>query len=222
MIELGHNVPPDQVGTLTDNYEELLQRQKELLEAANRAPKTCDSDATARLMVDFVGQMATAIKTAQAAHKVEKAPFLQAGRVVDGFFNQIIDPLDTFKKAFELLIGGYQRRKAEAVRLAAQAEAERLAALAETVEEFEAAIDQEAIANARPLEQSRLHGDQSTGSLLTSYEYEIVDSSKIPDRFWIVSEAAIRQHIMAGAKDGAPEPVPGLRFIPVHKARIRA
>jgi hypothetical protein len=106
--------------------------------------------------------------------------------------------------------------------LAAEAEKERLAALAETEEEYEAAIEQEAIANARPLERSRIHGDLATGSLRIEYEYQIVDLAKVPRSMMMLNESAVKKHIAARPQDGMPAPVPGLRFIPVHKARIRA
>ena len=75
------NLPPGPLGTgeiLQGNYQDLLNRQEELLAAANRAPKTCNDDETAKSMTDFCGQMAACIKAAQDAHKVEKEPHLLA------------------------------------------------------------------------------------------------------------------------------------------------
>jgi hypothetical protein len=221
---------------LADIYDDLLARQKELLAAANRAPKTCNDDETARRITDFVGQLAAAIQAATKAHKAEKEPHLQAGRTVDGFFRDIREPLETFKRTFELLLGGWQQRKQEEARKKAleaerlaMAEMERLAAAASTEADLEDAIAQEeaareqaAIAAARPLERSRIHGDLATGSLTTNYEYAIENEDLIPDRFWILDDAAIKRHMRAHPQDGAPEPVPGLRFIPIYTARIRA
>jgi hypothetical protein len=236
MTDMGRNVPADQAELLAGNYEELLQRQKELLEAANRAPKVCEDDETAKKLTDFVGQMAACIAAAMKAHRVEKEPHLRAGQTVDEFFRDIRAPLLTFKQTFEGLIGGWQFRKQEAERLAAieaerlaMAEMERLAAAAETESDLEDAIAQEdaaleaaAIAAARPLERSRIHGDLATGSLRIEYEYEIVDLARVPRSFMMLNESAVKRHIAARPQDGEPAPVPGLRFTPVHKARIRA
>jgi hypothetical protein len=230
------NVPPDQTDILAGNYEELLQRKNELLKAADRAPKVCDDDETAKKLTDFVGQMGVCISRAKEGHRIEKEPFLRGGQNVDEFFRNIRTPLEAHKTLLEKLLGGWQQRKQEAERKAAleaerlaREEMERLMMAAETEADLEdaiaqedAALEQAAIAAARPLERSRIRADWATGSLITSYEYEIVDLTRIPRQFWIVSEAAIKQHIAARPRDGAPEPVSGLRFIPVHKARIRA
>jgi hypothetical protein len=86
----------------------------------------------------------------------------------------------------------------------------------------DAALEQAAIANARPLERSRIHGDLATGSLTIGYNYEVKNEALVPDRFWIVSDKLIKNHIAAAPKDKAPEPVPGIIFTPIYKARIRA
>jgi hypothetical protein len=220
---------------LADNYEDLLLRQKELLEAANRAPKTCEDDETARKLTDFCGQMAACIAAATKAHKVEKEPWLQGGRMVDSFYRDIREPLEVFKRSFELLLGGWQQRKQEAERKVAleaerlaREEMERLAAAAESEADLEdaiaqedAALEQAAIAAARPLERSRIHGDLATGSLITDYEYELIDLSKVPLKFLMLNDSAVRAHIRSRPKDGKPEPIPGLHFTPRYSARIR-
>lgn len=233
---LGHNVSPDQIERLTENYADLLQRKAELLSAAERAPTACTDDDIAKKMTDFVGQLAACMAAATKAHKVEKEPHLRAGQTVDEFFRDIRAPLLTFKQTFEGIIGDWQFRKQEAERLAnlekerlAREEMERLLAEAENELGLDAAIAQEAaaieaaaIAAARPLERSRIHGDLATGSLITGYEYEIVDLDQVPRQFLVLDALAVRRHIAARPQDGEPVPVPGLRFIPVHKARIRA
>ena len=235
MTDMGRNVPMDQVEILVDNYTDLLQRQKELLEAANRAPKTCDSDEVAKKLTDFTGQLAACVAAATKAHKIEKEPHLRAGQTVDEFFRDIRAPLLTFKQTFEGIIGDWQFRQQEAERLAnlekerlAREEVERLLAEAENefgldaaIAQEEAAIEAAAIAAARPLERSRIHGDLATGSLRIEYEYAIVDLAKVPRQFMMLNESAVKKHIAARPQDGMPAPVPGLRFIPIHKTRIR-
>jgi hypothetical protein len=235
MTELLRNVPPGQNEILAGNYEDLRQRQQELLAAANRAPKTCDDDETARKLTDFVGQIGSCITVAIKAHKIEKEPWLQGSRIVDGFFRDVREPLEIFKRTFERLIGDWQQRKQEAERLAAleaerlaREEMERLAAAAETDADLEdaiaqedAALEQAAIAAARPLERSRVHGDLATGSLTTDYEYEPIDMAKVPLKFLMLDDSAIKRHIRSRPKDGEPEPIPGLHFTPIYSARIR-
>jgi hypothetical protein len=235
MTDVGRNIPPDQAEILAGNYEELRQRQKELVEAANRAPKVCENDETAKKLTDFTGQLAACMAAATKAHKIEKEPHLRAGQTVDEFFRDIRAPLLTFKQIFEGIIGAYQFRQQEAERLAkieeeplAREEMERLAAAAQTMDDIDAAIvlqeaaeDAAAIAATRPLERSRIHGDLATGSLRIEYDYEIVDLAQVPRAFMMLNESAVKKHIAARPQDGEPAPVPGLRFIVRHVARIR-
>ena len=233
---LGHNLPETLDDLLAETYADLLMRYDELIEAVDRVPASCDDDETANKMTDFAGQISFCMKKAKAAHKIEKEPHLNAGRTVDKFFGDIVKPLERHKGAIEAIVGQYQWRKQEAARKAAQEaeriareEAERLAALAQSEADVMAAIEQEEMANeqaaiaaARPVELSRIHGDLATGSLMVEYDFAIEDINLVPQRFLMVNESAIKSYIRSRPQDEAPVPVPGLRFIPRYVTRIRS
>lgn len=236
MTDWMRNLPAELPEQLAEAYSELLERKEDLLSASGRVPAICDNDEIAARMTDFVSQMMAVIKTAQKAHKIEKEPHLQAGRVVDKFFRDIVSPLETIKGAMEALVGSYQFRKQEAIKRAAmeaerlaREEAERQAAamqteadLAEAIAQDEAAREQAAIVAARPIELSRLHGDLATGSLRIEYDYAIENLDMVPRRFLMLNESAVKAHIRSRPQDGAPEPIPGLRFIARHVTRVRS
>lgn len=219
---MGDNLPGNLNELLNATYDDLLQRKAELVEAANRAPLTCNDDETARRLTDFLGQIMTCVKRAEDARKTEKEPHLRASQAVDGFFRTIQKPLEDIRATLGLVVGDYQHRKQAAAKKEAEAEKERLAALAQTEEELEAAIDQEAIEKARPHELSRIQGDLATGSLRTDYDYVLQNITLVPRQFLMLNESAIKAHIKNRPQDGEPAPVSGLRFIPIHKVLIRA
>lgn len=233
----GHNQPPSQIEELGQRHAHLLERKDELLEAAIRAPESCDDDETAGKLTDFAAQLGACAKEARESHKTEKQPFLDGGRTVDSFFKEIADPLEQNKKAIETIIGGYQfRKQQEAKRAAAEAErlareeAERLAAEATTEAQIDQAIaveakanEQAAVVTARPVEISRVRGNLgSIGSLRTDYDYEVADMAQVPRQFLMLNDSAIKAHIKARPKDQAPADVAGLRFFPKHTSRVRA
>ncbi len=124
---LGHNsgaMADSLRDDLTEKHASTRARAAELLAAAERVPANIDSDDLAGKVGDFIKQITACSKAADAARVAEKEPHLAAGRVVDGFFKAIIDPLDTAKKNIERRLTTYLREKAEAERR----ERERIAA----------------------------------------------------------------------------------------------
>ena len=99
---------------LERDHRELADRRNLLLEKAKVAP-TVDNDEAERQVTQFLAQMAACVAKAKAAHKIEKAPHLEAGRAVDRFF------LDGFERALEAAaaplrkaLGAYKAAKAKA------------------------------------------------------------------------------------------------------------
>lgn len=198
---IGHNQP-----TLRDElaarHEDLLKRRDELLAAAERAPLAVEDEETAGKVQDFIKQIAACHKNAEAARVAEKEPHLDAGRMVDGYFKAVTEPLAKAKKAIEDRLTVYLRKKADAERRARE-EAERLAReeaqrkareaaeaaaklsaetdLAGAIEAEEAAKQAEANAvkaasdaDAKSAELSRTRGEYgSVGSLRTFWDFEI-------------------------------------------------
>src|SRR5260370_29777482 len=110
-----------------------------------RVPDPIESGEDAARLTDFIAQCQAHIKRAEAAHKAEKAPFLKAGRVVDGLFKGRCDqllaalaPVIARLKAYRDEVARTERerheqarRSAEEVARHAMAEAEEHRALAE-------------------------------------------------------------------------------------------
>jgi hypothetical protein len=122
----GHNQPPTLHEELAARHGDLAKRRDELLAGAERAPVSIDDDETAGRIQDFIKQLGAATKNAETARVAEKEPHLEAGRVVDGFFKGITEPLAKAKKEIEGRLTAYLRKKAENERRARE-EAERKA-----------------------------------------------------------------------------------------------
>ena len=138
---LGHNNPPSDAELLAAKLAEtnaaLLQRAKDLIDAAGRIPDMFEDEETAHKAAEFIKRVNTCKKALEESRKDAKEPFLVQGKMVDTFFkahDASLDkaiakakiPLDTFTKA---------KIDAERKRLAAEEErkrkeAEALAAVA--------------------------------------------------------------------------------------------
>lgn len=203
----GHNRPPPDLLTgeelrakLVEAHAALAARRDELLAAGNRVPDI-DSEDVARKVSDFIGQIAAASKAADGARVAEKEPYLSGGRVVDGFFKGITDPLETLKKNVERKLRDYLREKEAAERrererearearereLEARRKAEEAAQAARDQATLDAAIAQEKAAEAaaadaekaqqaaevKPAELSRTRGEfGAVASLRTFWTFK--------------------------------------------------
>lgn len=233
---LGHNRPPvrtmladlaaDLPAWLDQENGALIARRDELLAAAERVPAAIESEEMAGRIADFIKQLSAAHKAAEAARVAAKEPTLQAGRLVDGFFKKITDPLYAAKQRVEARLTLWQRQKAEEERRrreaeerAAREEAERQARLA--AEKAKAAIrgegdlDEAATARARaaqaeadvetarreaeakPAELSRTRGDYgATASLRTYWDFKDLDRDAL-------DLEALRPHLALDALEKA-------------------
>lgn len=210
---IGHNVPsipsPDFIPEqMADTYVELSRRRDALLDALPRVPETIEDDDTAGKVGDFVKQLAACVKMADSHRVAEKEPYLQGGRVIDGFFKKITDPLAAAKKTVEARLTAHARRKAEEERRRREAEeraareeaqraareaAERAAAIADD-KSLDDAISAEALAkqaaadaakatraaDAKAADLSRVRGDHgAVSSLHTTWEFDGLDRDRL-------------------------------------------
>ena len=243
---IGHNRPPmreimaDQNEDLSVHLEaenhDLVARRDELLDAATRVPAEVDDDETAGKIGDFVKQLSAAIKEADTRRVGDKAPALDAGRRIDGFYRPIIDALDKAKTDITRRLTVYQRRKAEEERVAREKEA-RLAAEEAARKEAEAAAQraaaisedetQEAVAatqaakeanadavaaakhaGANAADRSRARGGLgSVSSLTTFWTFADLDRAKL-------DLESLRQHL---SQDALEKAVRSLIKTGVHK-----
>ena len=130
LAEPGHNEPPVDLDPLLERLREdhadLLKRRDDLLGAIERSPTEIgegDEDMAGKL-ADFVDKQLTAfVKHAEAIHKHDKAPFLQAGRTVDSFLHTLIDDINKGKIKVNAVRKTYADAKAAKERRRREAEA---------------------------------------------------------------------------------------------------
>jgi hypothetical protein len=131
----GNNPPPDlKIGEalreeLTDNHAEMTRRRDELLQMADDFDAdyaSVEDDDASGLLAGIITQITKSSKACDQTREAVKAPYLEGGRIVDGFFNgSIKTKLDNRAKALNEKQTAYQRAKAERARREAEEAARR-------------------------------------------------------------------------------------------------
>ena len=185
-IGIGHNRSPEPIGEieqkLAQRYDDLVERFRDLELGCSRVPECIERAEEAGLVADFVAQCQSHIRSAEAAHKEEKAFFLQGGRAVDGFFKRRCERLDAavggvisrlktyYDRTHDALAAAHaemvREAMAETQRAAAEeaehrAAARRLAATAQTAEDRRRAAEHLAQAEAAS-ERARIAAERAT------------------------------------------------------------
>lgn len=193
---------------LATKHADIMKRAAELLAAAERVPAEIADDEIAGKVGDFIKQVSACAKNAEAARVSEKEPHLAAGRMVDGWFKGLADPLDKAKAKIQNRLTDYLRAKeakerAERERIAreerdAAAAAAKLAQQAEQAVQsaagLDAAIDAAEVANkaaadaaqaeraadAKAADLSRTRGDfGSVASLRDNWTFRALDRASL-------------------------------------------
>lgn len=214
-----HDNQPDLATVLREDNTTLIARKDELLAAFERAPEEVADDETCGKMQDFMKQVDAAKKHAEKLRVDAKEPHLNAGRIVDGFYKTVTDPLDKVKKALTARVTVFlrkkeddeRRRRQEEERLAREAaekariEAEERAAALAKEDDLDAAVAAEEAAKraaedaakaakeaeAKAAELSRTRGELgSVGSLRTAWVHDEKSLSRAS-----IDLEALRQHI---------------------------
>ena len=209
----GHNLPPSDetvfIAEIEARHEKMLDRRKALLEAAERAPETIEDEATAGRAADFIKQLTAHEKDADRTRTSEKAPYLERGRWIDGFFKTAaVAGIAELKRTMTGRLTAYQRKVAEEERRRRmeeerrqreeaerkRREAEEAARAAQTEADLDAAVqaEQEAAeakaladraerdAQAGAADLSRQHSDAGTvASLRTSWKCTAYDLATV-------------------------------------------
>lgn len=159
--DIGHNNPPlaDRLklllDTLPDDLEkttlDLAVRRNDLLASGQRAPQVIADEPTAEKFADAIRQINAAVKLIETHRTGTKEPFLAGGKLVDGVYRKISDPLLDLKKEMERRLTVYQREK-EAKARREREEAARLAREAEEAARREAEAAAAAMASAQDLD----------------------------------------------------------------------
>lgn len=203
-LGIGGNNPPNDADTLQqtlrENHDDQLQHAEKLIAAADRIPSEINDDETAGRAADFIKQVNASKKSLESIRVAEKEPYLNLGRVVDGFFKTVDTKLTGALSKAKMPLDNYTKRKAEAERqrLLKEAEEKRIqaeeqakaAAAMEKAKQGEAANDMmmqatiaeagaaklESMANAKPAAISQTRSESGAlASLRTTWVGEITD-----------------------------------------------
>lgn len=201
---IGANQPPlaDMLG---EAYLDLLTEFNAWFGSASRAPATVENDTDLTNFGTIITKLRSVRSKAKKAHEIEKAPFLENGRIVDKWFNNIVAQCETAELTLARRQSGYLKKKEDDARKAAESaaaaaaleaaaklrEAERLMDTGD-FETAQAAIDLSAAAEttakeatktaeAKPADLVRTYA--SSGTVVSSqavWRHTIVDKAKIP------------------------------------------
>lgn len=216
---IGHNVPPPEDMNETAKREidaalvKVEARLVVLKQSAERAKATTRDEAGK--VTDLVGMFATLEGALNRAHSEVKAPYLDAGRVIDGRAAGIREQIDERRKAMLQLVEDYQT--AEAKKIADLREAERAAEAADP--EPTAATVTHAEVDRKRVE---IRGDYGASAKLVDHTIvTAVDVKKLPKRFLerpdiraLIEKEALKLH-------KAGEPVNGVTYGTATGSRVR-
>lgn len=93
---------------LFDEHVDLMRRRDELLAAATRLPEAIVDEETAGKLADFIKALSAVAKTADEKRQWCKGPYWDVGKMIDGFFATITDPITAAQDAAELKLTEYQ------------------------------------------------------------------------------------------------------------------
>lgn len=234
---IGDNNPPPLAAILAEKSAGISEDVAKLAAMANRWPKTAagtlakiETEEDLGAASDLVKSARTIAKRADDMRKVEKQPFLDGGREVDGFFGAITTRLERIGSAFQILADAYAREKAAEERRRREEEAKRLReeedrarAAAEAARRpvtaakreaeadaaAERAADAEAFAAAptADLVATTVSNSGVKAAAKTEWVGEIVDLGKLdlePLRYLLkrdAIEAAVKQFVKNGGRD---------------------
>lgn len=146
---------------LADTQSALVARRDEILAGYQRFlaanPNGIQDEAVQAKAADFAGGkgiMGAFLKEATTARTAEKAPFLNGGRAVDGFFGSLTDPVEKCQTDMRRHMTVFANRLEAERREAARLEAERLAAEAALAQDA-TIFDADAEAQARAEEAAQ-------------------------------------------------------------------
>jgi hypothetical protein len=127
---IGHNRAPSDMEIMaeqfSERYENLLREVGDLIIRVNNAPKIIEDEKMADYFTVFSKNCHVKIKELETVRVLEKNPYLEKSRIVDGYFKTIQDKLENAKRILQKPLDTYLIEKARVEREARQAEAQRL------------------------------------------------------------------------------------------------
>ena len=190
---------------LLEKYDYLVKRKIELEAGATNVPEEIPEEEAGKV-ADFVKQITGHIKAINGTRQTEKEPHLERGRLVDGIFKSLSDPLETLKKAIEAKLGVTLRKKEDRARAEAaekarlereEQERRRVAAEEAAAEDRRRAAEAQRLAEEaekkRDDERKRLAAEESARQKKAKEEQEAHDRA--------IAEAAARKKAAEEAEE---------------------
>lgn len=187
-------VPPPE-SLITREEIEMADQARNLANAA----LPLSSQAEAVDAGELLSQMHQLYKLLETRRAEIKAPFLEAGRMIDGAFRDSIDKLSSAMTRVKSLLGNYARKQEDA-RIEAEREAARHTAEGGVAPITPAVIQAQ---QAQTIVKTR-----------TMKEVHIVDVDILPRRYLIPNMTLIRSDALAG------HPIPGVEVRAVKKSVV--
>lgn len=209
---LGDNQPPlsERLGL---DHSTLMVEAKGAAALVPATIRAIQSDEEAAAYTETAKDIKKVLKLAEVAFKAEKQPWLDGGRVVDGFFQSISGPMAESVKRVVDALNAWQRFLIAAKNKAA-------AEAAEKARREAAAFDEPAPAPVAPVavkEAARVvsfSGARATAS--TKWKGEVTDIDALPRQYMMRNQAAIDAAIAGGVRQ-----IPGVNIYEDVRTAIR-
>lgn len=192
---IGGNAPP-LADRLELDHASLAQQAADVLSLPALDPIFADDD------LEQYSERAKALKGVVAmvekARKGEKDQILRDGRTIDDFFKKLAKPLEDAANKFVAAINAWQRKKLEEERERQRKEAEQAKAAATP-------FDEESTPAPPPVQAAARVVSTATGKVTASanrfWTYRVTDPDKVPRRFLMVNDAAIKAAVAGGMRE---------------------
>lgn len=223
---------------LAEKHGDVAARSAALAGMIDRAPTSVDNEDDANKISEAIRQCTAFVKMATEIRIKEKEPYLEGGRAVDGYFQNLVVAVDKTKTALLRVRTDYDVAVERAARLAreeearrAREEADRIAAEARTradqeraaVAENRAEEAQEA-AKVTPAELTRTRTDTGvTTSLRSEWVHNVEDPRAVPRKYCVPDDKLIRAAVKSAVtKDNeCPLEIKGVRIFKKHTSQVR-
>lgn len=235
---IGGNNPPSPLDELVSKVELVREQGQQWLDG-----EPVETEEIAQGVTTLLGEVRKAVNEVEAAHKVEKEPWLEGGRKVDAKKKHLLGVLDLVADACKSALLPYQqakeaakakaeaeaRAKAEAARIAAEealkaASADNLAEREAAIKVAEEAAKAKAIADKMAKQSVTTKGRTGRAvGLKTTYDAEISDLKAAASYYWkqgildIFRDAVLAQakrDVRAGKRD-----IPGITITEKQEVR---
>lgn len=151
-VDLCKDLNADLLKYLAEEHADMMNSAIALQDEFETAPAVVDTDDAEKVMTDLGGRLSKFIKSLDRVRTIDKAPTLEAGRLVDTFFANMTNSLAPRMKMLERRVNAYKdekaaaekRRREEAERVAREQAAEAARKLEETRRAAEAESDEAA------------------------------------------------------------------------------